>query len=85
MKSYDAGPLGVGGGGDVEWWHDYMQVELAQSAAFYETQFEQERDQLKQRVAELEKALRDIINQSHGEGTHPEGRIARAALTKEEL
>jgi hypothetical protein len=37
--------------------------------------------QKKERMHSLEEALRDIINQSHGEGIHLEGRIATTALT----
>lgn len=32
---YDAGLLGDGGGGDVDWWHDYIRVELARADEYY--------------------------------------------------
>lgn len=32
---YDAGLLGNAGGGDVEWWHDYIRTELERAHDFY--------------------------------------------------
>lgn len=35
LPAYDAGLLGDGGGGDVEWWHDYIRMELERAHDFY--------------------------------------------------
>ena len=36
---YDAGLLGDGGGGDVDWWQDYIRAELGRAHEFYADQF----------------------------------------------
>lgn len=38
LECYDTGLLGNGGGGDVEWWQDYIRVELARAHEFYSDQ-----------------------------------------------
>jgi len=38
LEAYDAGLLGDGGGGDVEWWQDYIRAELGRAHEFYESQ-----------------------------------------------
>jgi hypothetical protein len=38
LKTYDAGLLGDGGGGDVDWWQDYIRAELARADEFYRDQ-----------------------------------------------
>lgn len=38
LDAYDAGLLGDYGGGDVEWWHDYLRAELARAHDFYSSQ-----------------------------------------------
>lgn len=40
LESYDAGLFGDYGGGNVEWWHDYMRAELARAHDFYADQFD---------------------------------------------
>jgi hypothetical protein len=40
LDRYDAGLLGDGGGGDVDWWHDYIRAELERAHEFYHDQFE---------------------------------------------
>ena len=36
IKRYDAGLLGDGGGGDVEWWQDYLRVEIERCNDFHQ-------------------------------------------------
>lgn len=38
VASYDAGLLSDYGGGNVEWWQDYIRAELARAHDFYESQ-----------------------------------------------
>lgn len=38
LDRYDAGLLGDGGGGDVEWWQDYLRSELERAHEFYQDQ-----------------------------------------------
>ena len=38
LEPYDAGLLGNGGGGNVEWWHDYIRAELDRAHDFYQDQ-----------------------------------------------
>ena len=40
LERYDAGLLGNGGGGDVEWWQDYLRAELERAHDFYADQWE---------------------------------------------
>ena len=35
LDAYDAGLLGDGGGGDVDWWQDYIRSELQRAHEFY--------------------------------------------------
>jgi hypothetical protein len=35
VDTYDAGLLNGLGGGDVDWWHDYIRAELARAHDFY--------------------------------------------------
>ncbi|MEN5317731.1 hypothetical protein ABE509_09280 [[Pseudomonas] hibiscicola] len=35
LDHYDAGLLGDGGGGDVNWWQDYIRAELDRAHEFY--------------------------------------------------
>lgn len=39
IDRYDAGLLGDGGGGNVEWWQDYLRAELERAHEFYADQF----------------------------------------------
>jgi NTP pyrophosphatase (non-canonical NTP hydrolase) len=39
IPAYDAGLLGDGGGGDVEWWQDYIRAELERSHEHYLSHF----------------------------------------------
>lgn len=39
LDCYDAGLLGDGGGGNVEWWQDYIRAELCRAHEFYAAQF----------------------------------------------
>ena len=43
LDEYDAGLLGSGGGGDVDWWQDYLRAELARAHEFYQSQVEASR------------------------------------------
>lgn len=38
LDAYDAGLLGDGGGGNVEWWQDYIRAELDRAHSFYNQQ-----------------------------------------------
>lgn len=38
LDRYDAGLLGNGGGGDVNWWQDYIRAELDRAHEFYQEQ-----------------------------------------------
>ncbi|MEW2849773.1 hypothetical protein [Stenotrophomonas maltophilia] len=38
LDRYDAGLLGDGGGGDVNWWQDYIRAELDRAHEFYQDQ-----------------------------------------------
>lgn len=38
LDTYDAGLLNDFGGGNVEWWHDYLRAELARAHDFYASQ-----------------------------------------------
>lgn len=38
MKSYDAGLLSDYGGGNIEWWQDYIRSELARSDEYYQAE-----------------------------------------------
>lgn len=38
LDRYDAGLLGNGGGGDVNWWQDYIRAELDRAHEFYQDQ-----------------------------------------------
>lgn len=38
LDTYDAGLLGDGGGGDVDWWQNYLRAELAAAHDFYQSQ-----------------------------------------------
>ncbi|QQB37956.1 hypothetical protein I6I07_15840 [Achromobacter deleyi] len=40
LDEYDAGILGSAGGGDVDWWQDYLRAELERAHAFYQSQLE---------------------------------------------
>lgn len=52
-SDYDAGLLSSFGGGDVEWWQDYLRAEIGRANDNGREQY----DALLARVAELEKAL----------------------------
>lgn len=38
LEAYDAGLLGNGGGGNVDWWQDYIRSELGNAHDFYQSQ-----------------------------------------------
>lgn len=40
LEEYDAGLLNDFGGGDVEWWQDYIRAELSRAHDFYQSQAE---------------------------------------------
>lgn len=40
LDEYDAGLLASAGGGDVDWWQDYLRAELARAHDFYQSQME---------------------------------------------
>ena len=41
LEAYDAGLLGDGGGGDVEWWQDYIRQLLEDAHLHYKHQVEE--------------------------------------------
>uniref|UniRef100_A0A6M3LN60 Uncharacterized protein n=1 Tax=viral metagenome TaxID=1070528 RepID=A0A6M3LN60_9ZZZZ len=57
MIAYDAGYLNDWGGGNTDWWRDYIRDELARAHTFYEEQAVDETEELQQRLVELEKEL----------------------------
>ena len=56
LDRYDAGLLGNGGGGDVDWWQDYIRAELERAHEYYSDQHEA----LQRSNAEKDEALRRI-------------------------
>lgn len=40
LDEYDAGLLASAGGGDIEWWQDYLRAELGRAHEFYQSQME---------------------------------------------
>ena len=40
LDEYDAGLLASAGGGNVEWWQDYLRAELDRAHEFYQSQME---------------------------------------------
>lgn len=52
IERYDAGLLNDFGGGDVDWWHDYIRAELERAHDFYESQL----------------AARPIVAEQQGDG-----------------
>ena len=40
LDEYEAGLLASAGGGDVEWWQDYLRAELGRAHEFYQSQME---------------------------------------------
>ncbi|MCY1218258.1 hypothetical protein D9M72_302000 [compost metagenome] len=40
LDEYDAGLLSSAGGGDVDWWQDYLRAELERAHEFYQSQLE---------------------------------------------
>lgn len=40
LDAYDAGYLNAHGGGNVEWWHDYIRSELDRAHDFYQSQLD---------------------------------------------
>lgn len=55
MQRYDAGLLGDGGGGNVEWWQDYLRVEIERCNDFHQAALSA--------VEEEIKMLRNILKQ----------------------
>lgn len=41
MAVYDAGLFSISGGGNVDWWLDYLRTELGRAREFYDDQYEQ--------------------------------------------
>jgi hypothetical protein len=73
MDEYDAGLLGDFGGGNVEWWQDYIRSELGNAYDFYQSQTSSQNTTEKDRVMnELRSLVCTIL------GLHPEykGRIS---------
>lgn len=60
-EAYDAGLLNDYGGGNVEWWHDYMRAELARAHEFYEEQL----SALLAENAKLRELLRECVEAHH--------------------
>lgn len=46
LDRYDAGLLGAGGGGNVQWWQDYLRHELERAHEFYQSQVESQDSEL---------------------------------------
>jgi hypothetical protein len=56
-ERYDAGLLGNGGGGDVEWWQNYIRHELDRAHEFYASEIEGLRSLLKSMLPHAEETL----------------------------
>lgn len=63
FPAYDAGLLSDYGGGDVEWWHDYIRAELGRAHDFYESQIADHSEGRPDAPAVDEKALQRIRKQ----------------------
>lgn len=53
MERYDAGNINSFGGGDVEWWQNYIRSELERAHDFYAQQAENIRQQAIRECAEV--------------------------------
>ncbi len=40
LDAYDAGSLNDFGGGNIDWWHDYIRSELGRAHDFYQSQLD---------------------------------------------
>lgn len=72
MTDYDAGPLNDFGGGDVNWWFDYLRAEIGRSNDYWRDAYLTQTDEierLRARVAELEAAMRYGIESALNELT----------------
>ena len=75
VARYDAGLLGDGGGGDVDWWQDYIRAELERAHEFYSDQHEA----LQRSNAEKDEALRPFADLADKFGA-VEGRTVEICL-----
>lgn len=64
-KQYDAGLLNDFGGGNVEWWQDYIRAELALSEEHYESIIA-EKDAMLKQIADALQALLDRTDAHFG-------------------
>lgn len=63
---YDAGLLGDGGGGNVDWWQDYLRCELARAHEFYTDQFRAQAAELVRATAELDAGSKPKLIDQNG-------------------
>jgi hypothetical protein len=62
LSRYDAGLLNDYGGGNVEWWQDYIRAELGRAEEFYEQQFDSLQSALKLAQEERDDAEQMVKN-----------------------
>lgn len=98
VDCYDAGLLSDFGGGNVEWWQDYIRAELARAHEFYASQMpttsitaaeldalRKDAERLQKDAERMQKALLDIAEWTdrYTKPGHPISNVARAAIAGE--
>lgn len=86
VERYDAGLLGDGGGGNVDWWWDYIRAELDRAHDHYALQIERLSAEREVMRAEIERADEVLGRAGPFYAASIEGarKIIRAALTQGE-
>lgn len=82
MKTYDAGLLNDFGGGNVEWWHDYIRSELARAHDFYSSMLAQIEEAAEKEAAEK---CFEIVNNIPLSANNYGGRVDYARLKIQEI
>ena len=81
LVAYDAGLLNDHGGGNVEWWQDYIRAQLGRAHDFYAVQFHAREAAAKADAEMLAGALERIANHRYDAGgAYEMTMIARQAL-----
>lgn len=88
FSAYDAGLLNDFGGGNVEWWQDYIRAEIGRAEEHCAEQFLQaveERERMLEEAAEVLRELVDLMEDVRDGGYKPDSftcQPARAFLAK---
>ena len=61
MSEYDPGLLNDFGGGNVQWWHDYIRAELGRSEEFYQSAIAEKDREIERLKAELNAQIKRPI------------------------